>query len=369
MITKQKLQDVLIGNTVFIVFMMAVFGVTLLVTMHTTAQDGPRRGNNDFFSEHATLSPDYALREQLRRNDIPAIFEPTFRSANASTYTRDELVIGLEINGDARAYAVSLLSRHEIVNDVVGGVPVAVTWCPLCFSAIVYERTIGVDVLDFEVSGLLLDNNLVMVDVQTDSLWPQSRGIAIQGPLTGRELQFVSSVITTWDAWRTAFPTTIAIINNGSRVDGYAGYYNSDAIGVTGVADFDTRLPGKSFVYGVAAGGGAAAYPFNVLAAAEVVNDTVGTVPVVVMFAREGDTALAYERVLADGTVLDFQVLSDTDGNTTIIDLQTASQWDRWRGVATAGPLHGQALFRVRGLRLFWFHWRDLHPDTTIFGQ
>lgn len=332
----------------------------------------PGNRNNDFFSNTATLRPDVRFREQLRRNDIPAIDNPDFHSANASPYPPEQLVIGLEINGDARAYSVPLLSRHEIVNDVVGGVPVAVTWCPLCFSAIVYERTVGVDVLEFEVSGLLLNNNLVMVDRQTDSLWPQSLGEAVQGPLSGRRLTFRSSVITTWDAWRSEFPTTQAIINNGSRVDGYASYYNDDSIGVSGFADFDTRLPGKRFVYGIAVGtdpstGEAAstAYPFAVLARDEVVNDVVGGVPVVVFYAPEGDSALAFERTLPDGTTLHFAPQATEDG-TVIVDTQSGSVWDRWRGVALEGPLTGTLLPRVRGLRLFWFHWRDLHPNTTL---
>ncbi len=352
---------------------IVTLGVALLVTDPAAAPPAPLPGNNTFFSADATLSPDYRLREQLRRNDIPAIDNPTFHSANASPYPPEHLVIGVEINGDARAYSVPLLSRHEIVNDEIGGVPVAVTWCPLCFSALVYERTVGDQLLEFEVSGLLLNNNLVMVDRQTDSLWPQSRGAAIQGPLSGERLTFRSSVITTWAAWRDQFPATQAIINPGSRVDGYASYYSNDDIGVSGALDFDTRLPGKTDVYGIEVGTDpisgeplSAAYPFTALRDELAINDTVGAVPVVVLFAPEGETALAYERTLPDGTALTFSVRATDDGR-EIIDTQTGSVWDRWRGEAVRGPLAGEVLPRVRGLRVFWFHWRDLHPATQLY--
>lgn len=349
---------------------VVLISTILIATLPPLAAQGDAtpRPTLSYFSDTATLTPDIRLVEQVRRGEIAAIDDPVFLTADEAdaSYAPGELVIGLDIDGDARAYSVPLLSRHEIVNDVVGGVPVAVTWCPLCFTAIVYERSVDGRVLDFGVSGLLRNNNLVMVDRQTDSLWPQSNPTAIQGPLAGATLQFRTSMLLTWEAWRTLHPNSLTLQKPAGVIDGYSSYYNNDEIGVSNVPDFDVRLPGKAFILGVQNGDDAVAYPFSRIVRESVINDHVGAVPLVIIYLPDGDTALSYDRTLADGTVLDF---APGDTPSTMIDLQTGSIWDAWRGEAISGPLAGELLFREQSLRVFWFHWRDLYPDSRIFGQ
>ncbi|MEQ8193857.1 MAG: DUF3179 domain-containing (seleno)protein, partial [Rhodospirillales bacterium] len=126
------------------------------------------------------------------KDGIPSIDRPRFTPlGNAGNLAPTEPVIGLIVNGDARAYPLRILMWHEIVNDEVGGVPVAVTYCPLCNSAIVFKRTVQNRVLSFGTTGLLRHSDLVMYDRQTESWWQQFTGDAIVGKLTGQELQML----------------------------------------------------------------------------------------------------------------------------------------------------------------------------------
>jgi hypothetical protein len=138
---------------------------------------------------------------------IPAINHPRFlHTAQVNFLSASEPVLALQIGPDARAYPVQILIWHEIVNDTVGRVPVAVTYCPLCNSAIAYDRRLTGRVLSFGTSGLLYDSNLVMYDRQTQSLWVQFTGQAVAGVLTGHQLRPYPMQTVSWGAWRAAHP-------------------------------------------------------------------------------------------------------------------------------------------------------------------
>lgn len=133
------------------------------------------------------------IKFALPRDAIPAITEPEIVSAEEEGLKDDEDVIGVAIGQEARAYPLSITYWHEIVDDVVGDTPVAVTFCPLCGSVLTFDRTVDGELLVFKVSGGLFHNNLVMYDTKTFSLWPQLMAKAVFGPLTGQTLQIVPS--------------------------------------------------------------------------------------------------------------------------------------------------------------------------------
>ena len=145
------------------------------------------RGWNTNWNKH-TIDYDELLSGGPPRDGIPSIDEPEFVSPDeAEEWLADnEPVIALEIDGDARAYPLQILTWHEIVNDTVGGVPVAVTFCPLCNSAITFDRRLDGEIYEFGTSGLLRNSDLVMYDRTTESLWQQFTGEAIVGDLVGR---------------------------------------------------------------------------------------------------------------------------------------------------------------------------------------
>ena len=142
------------------------------------------------------------------RDGIPPIDNPKYIDVSEPpSYMREnEPVISVEINGDARAYPLAILISHEIVNDEFGGVPVTVTYCPLCNTAIAFDRRVGGRVLDFGTTGNLRNSDLVMWDRQTESWWQQITGEAIVGELTGTKLTFIPAPLVSWSAFRDSFP-------------------------------------------------------------------------------------------------------------------------------------------------------------------
>ena len=169
----------------------------------------------------------------IGRDVIPPIDQPKFKPAAEITHVQEtEPVVGVEINGDARAYPLQMMTWHEIVNDQFGDVPVAVTYCPLCNSAIVFERTVGGKVLDFGTTGKLRNSDLVMYDRQTQSWWQQFIGEAIVGEMTGEKLKSIPARLESFANFKTRFPDGKVLVpnNDGMRAYGrnpYAGYDSS----------------------------------------------------------------------------------------------------------------------------------------------
>ena len=150
-----------------------------------------------------------AVVQVLPKDAIPAIDGPRFVHATDATFMRDdEIVIGVTDGTDAKAYSTWLLDGHEIVNDTIGSTPISVTWCPLCYTGIVYVREVGGSELTFGVSGRLWRDNLVMYDRQTDSYWAQAVGEAIRGDMKGAVLEMYPSSTMTWKQWQDLHPNT-----------------------------------------------------------------------------------------------------------------------------------------------------------------
>ncbi len=171
------------------------------------------------------VDPDLMVSGGPPPDGIPAIDEPRFqRTSDVHWVDDDEQVLVVEVAGHARAYPVQVLTLHEVVNDTVGGVPLVVTYCPLCASGLAFERRIADRVLSFGTSGRLFQSNLVMYDRQTESLWPQIGGRAVAGVLTGQELRLVPTQTVAWSQWRAAHPDGWVL----SRQTGHALPYGSN---------------------------------------------------------------------------------------------------------------------------------------------
>jgi hypothetical protein len=169
------------------------------------------------------------------KDGIPSIDDPAFETvAEVSGMSETEPVIGLIVNGDARAYPLKILIWHEIVNDTVGGVPVTVTYCPLCNSSIVFERAVDGRVLDFGTTGKLRNSDLVMYDRQTESWWQQFSGTAIVGAMTGTELKILPSRLESWALFKDRAPDGKVLVPNSRHersygLNPYVGYDSRDA--------------------------------------------------------------------------------------------------------------------------------------------
>jgi hypothetical protein len=305
-------------------------------------------------------------------DDIPAIFAEDDIFVNVEDgnkeWSDEEMVIGLALNGDVRAYPVRLLSLHEIVNDSVGGQAVAITWCPLCFSAIVFDRVVDGKELTFGVSGLLYFNNLVMYDHRTNTLWSQMLGEGIKGAYRRERLAILPSAMTSWGDWKSSHPDTrvlsaVQMGNNAEVIDPYVGYYSSGAAGVTGWANPNELLGPKELVIGIAIDDVARGYPLQLIREQKVVNDVLNNIPLLFAYDEAQDAALIYRAQVAD----QFLSFVPAVGDETLTDEQTGSTWEIGTGLAIDGPLVGERLARLAGPLVFWFAWSDIHTNSDVY--
>ncbi len=278
---------------------------------------------------------------------------PVVPAVAAGPEVRDEYyVVGVELNGASRAYPLNMLSRpeHHLLNDTLGGQPIAVTWCGLCQSPIVYARQVEGKTLTLYVSGELHGENMLMRDVETGSDWPQMLGEAINGPLKGKSLEPIPPVWTDWKTWRTEHPQTTVL-----RVSQTIDYYKHNP--VSSSSSFEERYF-ANLQWGFVRSGKALSWPLRELARAPVVNDTFAGLPLVIVFEHRSATIAAYERQVGD-TELTFR--PGADG---LIDDQTSSVWDLVSGRAIRGPLTGRRLTPVAGIVSHPRAWRTLHPES-----
>ena len=213
-------------------------------------------------------------------------------------------------------------------------------------------------------------NVLVMYDHQTESLWSQFFGEAVEGALTGVRLKMIPALQTNWATWVELHPDTKVLDKKGLlNVDPYQGYYARESAGIIWETVEDNRLPIKEFVIGIEVAGMARAYPFRQLNTDPIINDTLQDKPVLVIFDAGSAAGVVFERVV-DGQVLTFQMAErDGDGPLVMVDKETGSRWVALTGEAVEGPLAGSRLARLPSHYAFWFAWKDFHPGTEVYGE
>jgi Protein of unknown function (DUF3179) len=334
------------------------------------------------------VDPDDLVSGGPPPDGIPPVDRPRFQPAGAVDWlAAAEPVAMVELSGEAKAYPLQILVWHEIVNDTVGGVPVAVTYCPLCNTAISFRRpTVAGRVTTFGTSGRLYHSNLVMYDRATRSLWPQALGQAVTGRLTGRRLERVATQIVAWRDFRGGFPDSRVL----SRDTGHRRPYGENPYPLydrKGARPFlfdgrpDGRLAAVERVLGLSRGDRHLAVPYSRLAArakgdVAAVNLALGGAPILVIWrsgttsaldrssiaaSRDVGAAAAFSR-RAGGRLLTFDA---ADGR--VRDQQTGSTWDQF-GRPVAGPLTGTRLAPATAMDSFWFDWAAFHPDTAIWA-
>ena len=315
---------------------------------------------------------------------IPPIDDPVFLdvSDNLQLIPAQEPVVALEINGDARAYPIRAMVWHEIVNDTVGGVPVSVTYCPLCNSAATYERTIAGNETTFGTSGRLYASALVMYDRATESLWTHYDGRAIVGVLTGTELVEHASPLLSWGDFRAAYPTGLVLdwTESGNDRDygrnPYTGYDDPDNVPFLFRGVLDERARAMERVVGVELAGASSAFTLEGLRAgtARATNVTVGGEDIVILW-KAGQASALESRAVSDGRDIgsvavflaqaDGQPLTLLADGETFIDAETGSEWSI-TGRAIGGELAGAQLEQVPHLDTFWFVWSTYQPGTDL---
>jgi len=311
---------------------------------------------------------------------IPPIDDPRFLPADDVDFLDDdEPVLSLEVDGEARAYPIQVMIWHEIVNDTIADVPVTVTYCPLCNTAIAVDRRLDDRVLSFGTSGSLYRSSLVMYDRQTESLWSHFDRRAIAGVLTGAELTGLPVATVAWRDWLAAHPNGLVLsretgFSRDYGTNPYPGYddVNEDPFLFEG--EVDGRLLAKTRVVGVGLDTDPTAIELEPLLERGVVAFEQQGSPVVV-WALPGTASALDAAEVAEGrdvgatgvfqAVHQGQALTFSRRDDGFVDAQTGSSWDVF-GTATDGPLAGASLTPIQHVDTFWFAWAAFAPETVV---
>ncbi len=321
------------------------------------------------------------------RDSIPALTDPLTVSADKTSLGPADMVLGVVQNGEARAYPLRILWWHEIVNDVVGGVAMTITYCPLTGSGLVYDSVLEGERVTFGTSGLLFDNNLVMYDRASESLWSQMMVRGICGAYISHRPALYPVVETTWAAWKAMHPdSTVVAFNTGYNRD-YSRYPYGDYDTVESTrllfphSFIDDRLAPKMLVHGIAHKGTARAYPLDDLTLRDAINDHVGGRAVLLVVDGARRLAISFDRrvrILNKKGKLkwkkfDFDIVGSGGFPFRLKDRQTGSTWNL-QGVPVRGKLVGRVenggLPRIaEAFNAFWFAWAAFNRDTEIYER
>ena len=259
------------------------------------------------------------------RDGIPSIDRPAFIPSNAAGYMLDaDEVLSMTVGEETRAYPLRILVRHEIVNDEIAGQPIAVTYCPLCGTAMVFSRRVDGRTLDFGVSGLLYQSDVLMYDRQTESLWSQLAMAPVSGPLVDTRLRWLPSEQLAWAAWKVKYPRGKVLSAKTGFPRDYSGNayarYKQSPETLFPVPSHRAELPQKDWVLGVLVDGSPRAYPLRALAEKK--------------------------------TVLDHPLEMTYNANSLLAEV-----WN-----SESGEM-------LPAVKVYWFAWQAFYPDTELWRK
>jgi len=261
------------------------------------------------------------------KDGIPSIDAPQFRKTSDLKLAKDTRVLGVVVNGVAKAYPIPIMNYHEIVNDLFGHQPVVITYCPLCGSGIAFDASKDQETRTFGVSGLLYNSDVLLYDRQTSSLWSQIMMRAVAGPLAGEELQMIPTMNTTLEEWQQKHPDTWVLTEDTGYHRDYArnpypGYDGSTQLYFE-VTEKDQRFHPKEMVIGIEINGEFKAYPFSKLKKLRqsVVKDKFQGQDLIITYYRKSQSA----------------EITDQEGK------------------------------QLPAVSTFWFAWYAFHPETEVF--
>lgn len=289
------------------------------------------------------------------KDGIPAIDQPRFVTARRADrfLAPDDIIFGVILNGEVKAYPQKILVWHEIVNDRLGQENVSVTYCPLTGTAIGFKR----GATTFGVSGRLVNNNLIMYDRATDSRWPQILATAITGEFHGKSLEEFRVIWTRWNLWKKSYPDTQVLSEDTS----YARNYNRDPYGsYTPISGYyaehkpplfptmhrDKRYPPKKVVIGARTRDGAIAFLKEALREKKILQGALGGIPHTAVYDGRLDTAYLYKNPKERQFLYKNQQV-----------MEGAKQW----------AVDQLPLEKVNALDAMWFAWSAFYPKTRVY--
>lgn len=363
--------------------------IALAGAAHAAERPAPRLAGQDAAAGKTSMAPDFqpeGLWDGRKIVPFKALDDPKLVKASEAAFLSDEdYVLGLTINGESRAYPTRFVWWHHFVNDRIGDTPFLISYCSVCNTGIRFDTTVAGKARKFDFYGLY-NGVVVMCERETETVWTQVSGQAVQGPLQGARLKKGPLLDTTWGQWKKLHPDTLVMSDDTPYRRFYSPKEKPEPRGYDRfpapffrptVIRGDKRLPPFDKVLAVALATPLAdgkeetftrrAYPVKALQeAGGVVNDNVGAAPVTAFLDPSTQTACAFSRVL-EGKTLTFEGRK-SDGRVTFHDRETGSRWNI-EGKAEEGPLAGKSLERLENHLSQWYGWSAYFPDTSIYGR
>lgn len=308
----------------------------------------------------------YLFNFQLEADKI--FYQPkaaSFAASSFDTTDKVKLVIGIEVNGEAKAYPIQIIGYHHLVRDTIANTPVLVTYCTVCHTGRVFSPFVNGKNETFRLVGM--DHyNAVLEDKTTKSWWQQATGVAVAGPLKGAVLKELPSTQLPLGVWVRQYPNSLVMQPNMSFSKNYewlADYDDGNTQGYLVKRDFSS-WNSKSWIVGIKNDHASKAYDWNELVNKKIIQDSIAHLPVLLTLENDANAFHAYDRRI-DGLVLRFQMGNNND---SLIDENTNSTWNM-DGLCIDGTLKGKRLIAVQAYNEFWHSWQTFHKATQRYLQ
>jgi hypothetical protein len=301
----------------------------ILILLSSYSANGEKK--NGFILDHGLISPQNIYKGGPAKDGIPAIDRPAFIDARNADFLQDsDRILGVELDGVAKAYPIKILNWHEIVNDSIADTAYTITYCPLCGTGMAFDRDINEQTLSFGVSGLLYNSDVLLYDRESESLWSQIMARAVTGKYKGTILRPIALRHTTWSDWKRLHPATLVLSTETGytrqyKRDPYEGYQDSAGTYFPVMHQAPARYHPKERVLGLALGDTHKAYPF-------------------IELNRNNSSRFS----------------DSINGETFIV---------HWNEKEQSGYLTDEKGEIIPAIQAYWFAWYAFHPDTKIFAS
>ncbi len=285
-----------------------------------------------------------------------------FADATHSNISKNKLILGVMINGEAKAYPIQLIGYHHQVRDTVGGQPVIITYCTVCRTGRAFQPFVNGKNETFRLVGM--DHfNAMFEDAATKSWWRQATGEAIAGPLKGKSLQEIPSQQMTLESWLQMHPSSTILQPDTTFKDEYKSLADYDNGTIKGSLEHrdSASWKFKSWVIGVKENGFAKAYDWNELVKNKMIQDSLPSMPLLVTIEKDTATFHVFNRRV-NNVILQFE---KRDSN-ALTDTNTNSVWTM-NGLCVDGKLKGVQMAALQAYQEFWHSWRTFHPNTLLY--
>jgi hypothetical protein len=298
---------------------------------------------------------------------------PAFGDANTVKVDADDKVLAVRIGTEAHAYPIRTMGYHHIVNDTIGGTPIAATYCTLCHTGLVWNRNLDGRTLHFRLAGIN-NGNALMRDEETSSIWQQSTGVAIFGPLKGKQLALIHSDELTFALWRKETPSGLVLKPDQKYASKYDDKDWESEVEKTRTV-VDTRqsgIPPHELMLGITTASRSKAYPVKTILAAKLLQDQIDETPILILVGPDQTSIRVFQGRLTESPLTFASIdpaksSTDRSGQKPLMqDTETASLWN-FQGCAIEGKLAGLCLKPLDANKDYWFDWMNHHPKTTVF--